>query len=820
MRLLLTLLLLCGPLRSAEPLRDAEGVPLPEGAVMRLGTTRLRLPAGGAYHGMMAISGDGKRVAVVEPGQILVWEVETGKLACRLDYLPETDGWDRVALSADGHALLVSRPDKSVRAWKLDGGESLFVHENTGAQFGAPAVGFRADGTAIYCCIRRAEQGWIASVHDAKTQKEIGQLDTDPSDQVVEILADGKTILSRGAPGEGFKGDARLHDATTLKLRARIEMPPTEARLWQFGNSADGGVVYRIGQNGKLIFRNTDDGSLRSEFPEKLAVDGIADRCYLSWDGKFVVINRASDYSLRLFDTATGKLVRRLEGQSYLHTVEVSRDGRRLVSREGGRLRVWDLTTGKELHLGDAPQVAAPHSLRYSPDGKRLLGAIGGHLFTWRVSDGKLLSRWDTGGRANSTHYSPDGTLIAASGYQMALLLDARSGEVLRKWSGPETIEAAFYDAGARVAVIDFKGKLERWDVATARDLGKPGTTAGRIFDLGGLPQADRLAGTGLKHFSVIAPSTGKVIHTLTSDALHGFRGQAVSADGRYLGMLRTADNTWLKLDLLTGKTIARGGLHPLRINSGSIRSYSSGHRRFAASMRLPNDTGGHYKTVLGLVDLATGERTHHREMPFGSVDSIAFSPDGRYLATGNADTTVLIWDLWNFGNDFPVPEKITAETVREHWNALDGEVNKLDGRIRLLCTRPDLTVALLQEKLTPDEKPDAGKLASLLRDLGSERFVIRERATKELAQLGELVGPELRLQREQVKDEDARTRIEAILSQIETPFPSGERLRAYRGIEILERIDTPEAKELLKKLSRGAPEAALTREAKAALWE
>ena len=42
--------------------------------------------------------------------------------------------------------------------------------------------------------------------------------------------------------------------------------------------------------------------------------------------------------------------------------------------------------------------------------------------------------------------------------------------------------------------------------------------------------------------------------------------------------------------------------------------------------------------------------------------------------------------------------------------------------------------------------------------------------------------------------------------------------LRCFRAVAVLEQIGTPEAKQLLLNLSEGAPEARLTREAKAAL--
>ena len=46
----------------------------------------------------------------------------------------------------------------------------------------------------------------------------------------------------------------------------------------------------------------------------------------------------------------------------------------------------------------------------------------------------------------------------------------------------------------------------------------------------------------------------------------------------------------------------------------------------------------------------------------------------------------------------------------------------------------------------------------------------------------------------------------------------SPKQLLTLRGLEVLEHIATPEAKQVLQKLAAGAPDARLTREAKAAL--
>jgi hypothetical protein len=105
-----------------------------------------------------------------------------------------------------------------------------------------------------------------------------------------------------------------------------------------------------------------------------------------------------------------------------------------------------------------------------------------------------------------------------------------------------------------------------------------------------------------------------------------------------------------------------------------------------------------------------------------------------------------------------------------------------------------------------------------LIADLGDEDFDKREKATRELRALGDAVELRLRQALDRNPSAENRRRIEDLLARLDEAAPSGEALRALRAIEVLEHIGTPEASRLLKALADGAPEARLTREAKAAL--
>jgi len=126
-------------------------------------------------------------------------------------------------------------------------------------------------------------------------------------------------------------------------------------------------------------------------------------------------------------------------------------------------------------------------------------------------------------------------------------------------------------------------------------------------------------------------------------------------------------------------------------------------------------------------------------------------------------------------------------------------------------------SVTFLRKHLEPARGPDPQRLTRLLADLDSKKYPVREKALEELAKLGELAEPGLKRVLEGKPTLEVRQRVERLLEQLEGPIISPDRLRELRAIEALERIGSPEARRLLQDLAKGAPEARLTQEAKAA---
>jgi hypothetical protein len=154
-------------------------------------------------------------------------------------------------------------------------------------------------------------------------------------------------------------------------------------------------------------------------------------------------------------------------------------------------------------------------------------------------------------------------------------------------------------------------------------------------------------------------------------------------------------------------------------------------------------------------------------------------------------------------------------------WTDLSGDdAARAYQTMRRLANSPADAVPYLRERIQPIAPLDEKHLERLIADLESDHFALRDQATKELEKLGDAISGPCREALEADPAPELRRRLEKLLEKQARQMwsPSPDQLRNLRTLEVLELAGTPEARQVLQKLADGAPEARLTREAKAAL--
>jgi hypothetical protein len=279
----------------------------------------------------------------------------------------------------------------------------------------------------------------------------------------------------------------------------------------------------------------------------------------------------------------------------------------------------------------------------------------------------------------------------------------------------------------------------------------------------------------------------------------------ALSADGRLLAY-GNMDVAYIVIhDVDTGRDVRQISCPEDR---GVVTIAFSPDRRMLA-------WSGFQRTIHVLEAVSGRERTRfdgHK----GQITSLAFSGDGRKLISGSEDTTAVVWDLTG---KTAKREPLTEADLVDRWTDLiSTDAARAYRAMQELMSSPGESVKLLSKHLEPVPAPDTKRQAALIAELGSETFATREAAMKELTKIVAAAEPALRNALEASPSPEARRRIEQLLAKLEDYGTAGEPLRQARAIECLERIATPEARQLLQKLAEGVTGVWLTREAKAAL--
>jgi hypothetical protein len=277
----------------------------------------------------------------------------------------------------------------------------------------------------------------------------------------------------------------------------------------------------------------------------------------------------------------------------------------------------------------------------------------------------------------------------------------------------------------------------------------------------------------------------------------------------------------------LDGKTLLHGAgtsIRLIEVASGTdLHKVALSEEVFSAAFspdgRIVAVGAGEAQATIRLIDVATSKELLRLRGVDSRVRHLGFSPDGTKLASGQWDTTALIWDVSATRRNLPNKNLRTKDLERLWADLRDADAAKAHAALWSLVASPDNSVPFLKEHLRAVPYVSAERLRRLIADLDAVDFARREEASRSLAKLAIEVEPALRKVLDANPSLELRRRVQTLLDGLACQTEmTPDTLRQLRAIQVLEQIGTPEARQVLSSLAKGAPAAPATRDAAAAL--
>lgn len=460
-------------------------------------------------------------VGVATSGRLFLWKTDSGGLHREIVTSPLS------ALAAagavflpDGKAIVTNNKDGTLHIWDITTGEERRLISPSVAVL---VIAVSPDG-------RYLASGGLAS--DKQSEIRLISL-LDANAKAATSLLDGRVTSLAFAPDAQRLVVSSIDPSSTTEGTVRVlviaagpasgsepVLIPVRARHVAF--TADGRQLIAIQPDGSFVLLDAKSGNPIRQLQSPA---GPEDPMVASGDAGEVAVGSNAG-TIAIWRTAASQPPVRLPLTEWGYSVAFSPDGSRVASGSSKVVTVWDVVSGEKLveipaHNGTV------NSVVFHPRGDKVLsGSWDGTTRMWNVPDGRELFRAPAGPRAyDSLAVSPLGDQFAKGQPFTAeiQLLNAESGEPQATFGGlTERVSTVAIAAdGQRLVSGGEQGEIALWDLRrrsqlwTVREAGENREIRSIAFS----PDGTLIATAG-KTLSVWDASTGKLRFTLQDPSL------------------------------------------------------------------------------------------------------------------------------------------------------------------------------------------------------------------------------------------------------------------------------------------------------------
>ena len=648
-RFFITLLLIVGvPLISFA--QDNTKVGLPEGAIARLGKGGINL---------IRFSPDGTRLVVGTDVGAWVYDVPSGEETAL--FTGHTGQVNALAFSQDGSTFASGGfVNPVIQVWDVETKSKLSTVMLTREPYSLPALTFYGR-TLISTNGHRDITYWHAD-----TGQQLSESRLDNPINRVTFSQDGSTL----AIGDR-NGRIQLWDITTSSQQADLE---------GHGGGRDSEILtLAFSPDGKILASGSEDKTVQlwdTQNHRKLGTlighPGWVTAIAFSEDGNTVASGDASKI-IKLWDLDTQQVRATLTGhKNTINALAFAPVGTPLYGMclasgsADGTIRFWNPLNGEELVTFTSGHIESVKSVAFSKDGTTLTtAAFNGIVDVWSLQTGRELITFTDGqcdaadivalspdavyfvreGSNGLIAFKPDGFGSRGSfrgGTRLQLWEIVTEAEILGPWQdiGSNASKSIFSPVHGILAISSHKD-IQAWHINTGDGLFR--------FDARWSPRTDPVFSPDGKWIATIdrpgkaqvwnveAPNEPAIISTQKAETM------AFSPDSTTLAIATEGHiYLWKFQEAEDEPTLIPGNLRGFK----SVLTFSpDGTTLIGADLEI-------WSSLIKLWDVETGRGLGMLSGHTEPIETLIFSHDGKTLASGSDDGTVLLWD-W---------EKVIAE--------------------------------------------------------------------------------------------------------------------------------------------------------------